>query len=213
MKVDVGYGADNATAVLSGNADGAQRGTEAAIYVHNGGREDVPIVFGNSWQQRAGKTSLWAERRDPDFTWDKVRGNYDHRRIEKAWNSPESDFEYILHQHGLDPKTDLEIITNLDLSATAGAFTSGTGDYTTEFEPGATTLEMAGSGHVVASLGVDSGYAPYTVYMTTQSFLDKNPELAQGFTNAIYKGLLWCQTHTAEEIAQADPATIQRDRP
>ena len=200
LKVDVGYGADKSmTAVLSGNADVALCGTEAAIYVHNEGREDVPIVFAQL-TQRAGNFLVGREA-DPDFTWDKVRGTTIIGGREGGM--PEMILEYILHQNGLDPKTDVEIITNLDLSATAGAFTSGTGDYTTEFEPGATTLEMAGSGYVVASLGVDSGYVPYTVYMTTQSFLDKKPELAQGFTNAIYKGLLWCQTHSAEEIAQA----------
>jgi len=34
---------------------------------------------------------------------------------------------------------------------------------TQPFEPGATTLEKEGVGYVVASLGVDSGYMPYTV--------------------------------------------------
>ena len=54
LKVDVGYGADKSmTAVLSGNADVALCGTEAAIYVHNEGREDVPIVFAQL-TQRAG---------------------------------------------------------------------------------------------------------------------------------------------------------------
>ena len=55
---------------------------------------------------------------------------------------------------------------------------------------------------MVASLGVDSGYVPYTVYMTTSSLIEENPELIQGFTNAIYKGLLWCQEHSSAEIAE-----------
>ena len=68
----------------------------------------------------------------------------------------------------------------------------------------------------MASLGVDSGYVPYTVYMTTSSLIEKNPELIQSFTNAMYKGLIWCQEHTSDEIAEVihpqfaetDPETL-----
>lgn len=71
-----------------------------------------------------------------------------------------------------------------------------------EFEPGATTLEREGVGYVVASLGVDSGYVPYTAYSAKQSFIEENPELIQGFTNALQKGMDYVQNHTPEEIAQ-----------
>ena len=40
-----------------------------------------------------------------------------------------------------------------------------------------------------ASLGVDSGYVPYTAYSAKQSFLKEHPDLAQGFTNALQKGM------------------------
>ncbi len=33
--------------------------------------------------------------------------------------------------------------------------------------------------------------------------MDKNPELVQKFTNAIYKGMIWVQNHSTEEIAEA----------
>lgn len=115
---------------------------------------------------------------------------------------PELVLEYVLKKNGLDPEKDLTIITNLDLSATASAFVAGTGAYTTEFEPGATTLEEGDNGYVVASLGVDSGYVPYTVYMTTESILEEKEDLMQGFTNAIYKGQKWVEEHTSEEVAE-----------
>ena len=199
LQVDVGNGADKCmTALLSGNADIALCGTEAALYIHAEGREDVPKVFAQL-TQRAGNF-LVAREPDPDFTWDDVRG----KTIigGRQGGMPQMVLEYILHQNGIEMGTDVEIITNLDLSATASAFAAGTGDYTTEFEPGASTLELAGQGHVVASLGVDSGYVPYTVYMTTSSLIEDNPELIQSFTNAIYKGLIWCQEHTSAEIAE-----------
>lgn len=199
LQLDVGYGADKSmTALLSGNADVALCGTEAAIYVHAEGREDAPVVFAQL-TQRAGNFLVGREA-DPDFEWQDLKGQTIIGGREGGM--PEMVLEYILRKNGLDPKKDLEIITNLDLAATAGAFTAGTGAYTAEFEPGATTLESNGTGYVVASMGVDSGYVPYTVYMTTQSAIGENSEKIQGFTNAIYKGQKWVVEHTAREIAE-----------
>ena len=73
-------------------------------------------------------------------------------------------FEYILKKNGLDPATDMNINQSIDFGSTAAAFSGGQGDFTVEFEPSATALEKEGDGYVVASLGVDSGYVPYTSY-------------------------------------------------
>lgn len=70
-----------------------------------------------------------------------------------------------------------------------------------EFEPGATTLEKEGAGYVVASLGRDSGYVPYTAYCARNSFIEEHPERIQAFTNALQKGMDYVRTHTPEEIA------------
>lgn len=74
--------------------------------------------------------------------------------------------------------------------------------YTVEFEPFATGLELEGSGYVVASLGTDSGYVPYTAYSAKKSYLETNPQIIQKFTNAIQKGLNYVNSHTPEEIAK-----------
>lgn len=71
-----------------------------------------------------------------------------------------------------------------------------------EFEPSATLLEQQGDGYVVASLGVDSGYVPYTAYCAKKEFMAENPELIQGFTNAIQRGMDYVNRHTPQEIAQ-----------
>ncbi len=111
-------------------------------------------------------------------------------------------FEYILKKQGIDPKSDLNIIQNIDFGLTAQAFASGQGDYTIEFEPAATALEKEGTGKVVASLGVESGKVPYTAYSAKKSYIEKNPEVIQGFTNAIQKGMDYVGSHTPEEIAK-----------
>ena len=109
--------------------------------------------------------------------------------------------KYILKKNGIDPQTDLNINQGIDFGSTAAAFSEGSGDFTVEFEPSATALEMEGKGYVVASLGTDSGYVPYTAYSAKKSYLDKHPEIIQSFTNALQKGMDFVQIHTPEEIA------------
>lgn len=111
-------------------------------------------------------------------------------------------FEYILKQNGIDPAKDVNIDQSIDFGSTAAAFSGGQGDFTIEFEPGATALETEKAGYVVASLGVDSGYVPYTAYSAKSSYIEENPEIIQKFTNALQKGMDFVQTHTPEEIAK-----------
>lgn len=116
---------------------------------------------------------------------------------------PEMVFEYILNANGINPQSDLTIDQNIDFGLTAAAFTNSDADYTVEFEPHATALEQEGNGYVVASLGVDSGYVPYTAYSAKKSYIEENPNIIQSFTNAIQKGLEYVNTHSAEEIAKS----------
>ena len=46
---------------------------------------------------------------------------------------------------------------------------------------------------------------PYTAYIASVTYIEKNPAIIQGFTNAIYRGLIWTDTHSAAEIAKAIP--------
>ncbi len=115
---------------------------------------------------------------------------------------PEMVFEYILKKNGINPQKDLSINQSIDFGSTAAAFSGGQADYTIEFEPSATALEAENSGYVVASLGVDSGYVPYTAYSAKTSYLNANPNIIQKFTNALQKGMDFVQSHTPEEIAK-----------
>ena len=56
---------------------------------------------------------------------------------------------------------------------------------------------------MVASLGEDSGYVPYTAFSAKKSYIEKNPEIIQSFTNALQKGMDYVTTHSAREIAKA----------
>lgn len=194
-----GFGADKTmTAVISGEADIGFMGSEASIYTYAEGATDYVVNFAQL-TQRAGNF-LVAREEMPDFTWEDLKG---HLVLGgRKGGMPEMVFEYILKENGIDPETDLEINQNIDFGSTAAAFSEGQGDFTVEFEPGATTLESEGKGYVVASLGEDSGYVPYTAFSAKQSYIDENPEVIQGFTNALQKGMDYVQAHTPEEIAE-----------
>ena len=42
---------------------------------------------------------------------------------------------------------------------------------------------------------------PYTAFMARASYIEKNPAIIQAFTNAVYKGLIWTDSHSPAEIA------------
>ena len=194
-----GFGADKVmTAVLSGEADIGFMGAESSIYAYQEGAND-PVVNFAQLTQRAGNF-LVAREEMPNFTWQDLKGA-DILGGRKG-GMPEMVFEYILKQNGLDPQKDMNIDQSIDFGSTAAAFSGGLGDFSVEFEPSATALEKEGAGHVVASLGVDSGYVPYTSYSAKTSFMEEHPEIIQKFTNALQKGMDYVQNHTSEKIAQ-----------
>ena len=200
MTLITGFGADKTmTAVISGEADIGFMGAEASIYAYQEGATD-PVVNFAQLTQRAGNF-LVAREEMPDFKWEDLKG----RKVlgGRKGGMPEMVFEYILKKNGLDPEKDLSIDQSIDFGATAAAFTGDdSADFTVEFEPSATALEKQGAGYVVASLGVDSGYVPYTSYSARTSYMEKNPDIMQKFTDALQKGMDFVQSHTPEEIAE-----------
>lgn len=54
---------------------------------------------------------------------------------------------------------------------------------------------------MVASLGVDSGYVPYTAFSAKDSYMKENPEVIKGFVAALKKGMDYVYSHTPEEVA------------
>ena len=121
--------------------------------------------------------------------------------VGQAGGMPQMVFEYILKKNGLDPQKDLTIDQSIDFGSTAAAFSGGQGEYTIEFEPHATLLEEKGDGYVLASLGEESGYVPYTAFCAKKSFIEKNPGVIEAFTKGLQKGMDYVNSHTAEEVA------------
>ena len=194
-----GYGADKTmAAVISGEAQIGFMGAEASVDAYLEGANDPVINFAQG-TQRAGNF-LVAREEMADFQWSDLKGK--EVLGGRKGGMPEMVFEYILKENGLDPAKDLSIDQSIDFGSTAAAFSGGKGEFTVEFEPAATTLEKNGDGFVVASLGVDSGYVPYTSYSAKTSYVEKHPEIIQAFTDGLQKGVDYVNSHTAEEIAK-----------
>ncbi len=194
-----GFGADKTmTALLTGEADIGFMGSESTIYTYAGGTEDYVVNFAQL-TQRAGNF-LVAREPVSNFDWDMVKG----KKVlgGRTGGMPEMVFEYILEKNGIDPASDLQIDQSIDFGSTAAAFSGGQGDFTVEFEPHATMLEQKGDGYVVASLGEESGYVPYTSFSAKKSYLEKNGRTVQAFTNALQKGMDYVAGHTPAEIAR-----------
>lgn len=186
------------TAVLTGEADIGFMGSESTVYTYAGGTADYVVNFAQL-TQRAGNFLVAREPID-NFSWDMVKGK--NVLGGRAGGMPEMVFEYILEKNNIDPATDVNIDQSIDFGSTAAAFSGGGADFTVEFEPHATALEKKGDGYVVASLGEDSGYVPYTAFSAKKSYLESHGDVIQSFTNALQKGMDYVRTHTPEEIAK-----------
>jgi len=201
LKIELtsGQGADKVmTAVLSDQVDIGFSGPEAAIYVYNEGKEDYAVVFAQLTKRDG--SFLVSRKPEPDFKWSNVKG----KTIigGRKGGVPEMTLEYVLRKNNIIPGKDVDIDTSVQFALMGPAFTGGKGDYVTLFEPIASTVEKEGKGYIVASIGTESGEIPYTAYYAKKSYIEKNKDIIQKFTNAIYKGQKWIEENSPEEIAK-----------
>ena len=127
-------GADKVTAsVLSGDADIGFSGSEATIYVYNGGEKDYLKTFAQLTQKDG--SFLVSRNKIANFTLDDLKG----KRIiaGRAYGMPEMTLKYALKQSGINPDTDVTLDTSVAFAAMSGAFIGGEGDFVSLFEPSA----------------------------------------------------------------------------
>lgn len=186
------------SAVLSGDVQIGFSGTEATIYVYNGGEKDYPMTFAGLTKRDG--AFLVSREKIENFTLDDLKGKVviGGRKA----GMPEMTFEWGLRQNGIDPNKDLTIDTSIAFAAMQGAFIGGTGDFVTLFEPNATAVEKQGLGHVVAYVGTLGGEVPYTAYNARKSYIENNPDIILGFSKAIDKGLKF--------VLEKDPETVAK---
>ena len=197
IDLSTGQGADKTMQqVLSNAVDIGFSGPEQVIYIYNQNREDYPVIFAQLTQKDG--AFLVARNAEANFNWESLKGKTVIGG--RPGGVPEMALEYVLKNHGINPSVDLELITNLAFTATAGAFKGGTGDYVALFEPTASMMKKDNSGHIVASIGASAGTMPYTCFYATKSYIEKNPIIIEKVTRAIYKGQIWVNSHSDEQV-------------
>lgn len=200
IEFSTAWGGDKcAAALFSGQVDLNFMGPEAAVYIYNQGADDYLVLFAELTAKDG--QFLVSRKPEPGFKWTDLRGKTMIGM--RPGSMPQLCDEAAVRNAGLDPKKDVKIITNITYTALAGAFTSGMADYAALFEPQASLAEKEGIGHVVASIGEAVGPTAYTGFHARKSFLKAHPDIVQRFTNAVYRGMLWCQHRTPEEIVKA----------
>ena len=200
IELSLANGADKVSAaVLSGDADIGFAGSEATIYVYNGGEKDYLKTFARLTQKDG--SFIVARENIKDFTLDDL---VDKTIIGgRAGGMPEMTLEWALTDAGIDPKKDVNIDTSVAFSAMSSAFIGGTGDFVALFEPNALELEKEGYGYVVASLGELGGVVPYTAFFARDSYLNENKELIENFDKAIQKGIDFVHNSSDKKVAEA----------
>ncbi len=124
-------GADKVTAaVLSGDADIGFCGSEATIYVYNGGEKDYLKTFAQLTQKDG--SFLVSRKEIKDFSIEDLKG----KKIiaGRAYGMPEMTLHYAIKQNGLDPNKDVELDTSVAFAAMSGSFIGGNGDFVSLFE-------------------------------------------------------------------------------
>lgn len=193
-------GADAVMAsVLSGDVQIGFSGTEATIYVYNGGEEDYPMTFAGITKRDG--AFLVSREKIENFKLEDLKGKTVIGG--RKGGMPEMTFEWGLRQNGIDPNTDLNIDTSIAFAAMQGAFIGGTGDFVTLFEPNATAVEKQELGYVVAYIGTLGGEVPYTAYNARKSYIEENPDIIKGFSKAVDKGLKFVLENDPETVAKS----------
>ncbi|MBQ9482045.1 MAG: ABC transporter substrate-binding protein [Clostridia bacterium] len=181
-----GGGADKSmAALLSGSADVAFCGPEAAIYVINEGKADAPKVFGQLTKRDG--SFLVGRTADDDFAWEKL----ENKTViaGRTGGVPAMTFEYVVNKHGLFNGRNITLDNSVQFNLMGPSFEGGNGDYVTLFEPTASEFQKAGKGYIVASVGEESGEIPYTAFMSLTSYITKNRDVLVRFLTAVQRAV------------------------
>jgi NitT/TauT family transport system substrate-binding protein len=108
----------------------------------------------------------------------------------------------VLRRHRVDPAT-VRIDRARPSPEAVAAFRAGHGDFLEQPQPVVEELLDSGEAHLVASMGEATGPVPFTSYMTTPRFLEREPDVVRRFTRAIYRTQRWLAGHEAPAIAAA----------
>ncbi len=186
-------------ALLEGKCDIAIIGTEVPLTLTDNKVAKESLICIGQLTQRA-EEFLVSRDSAEQFSWEGLKGKIVMNG--GGGKLPEAVLEYVLKKHGIKVKSDLALLADVKLNSVAKEFTSGKGDYALVYEPTATTLELEGSGKVVAALGDESGRIPETAICIRKDCPADRQEQLKLFMKGLQKGLEYVNSHSATEVAR-----------
>lgn len=191
-------GADKVSAaVLSNDVEIGFAGAESAIYVYNEQESDYLQIFAGL-TKRDGQFIV-AKEDIKDFTLQDLIGK--EILVGRKSGMPALNFLNALKNQNID-LTKVNANFSVEFAALSGTFIGSDADFVNLFEPNATALEKEGYGHVVASIGELSGEVPYTAFYARKSYIEKNADVIEKFTQAINKGIEYTLATDEETVAK-----------
>jgi NitT/TauT family transport system substrate-binding protein len=185
-------------ALISGGADIALMGPEAAIYVLT---SDSPVKARIFCGLTATDGFMLMGRNKVDkFDWGMLKGK-DILGF-RPGSTPLLFFEAAMRQNGIDPQKDVKLANNVGIPARVGSWLAGQNQFAIFIEPDASQLELDGKAHFLASIGETVGFADYTTFMATDKYIHDHPDVIQSWSDAIHKAQLWTAAAPAAEIAK-----------
>ena len=197
-------GADKVTSsLLSGDVEIGLQGPEPTIYLYKNNSKDYLVNFA----QLTNTDGSFIFSREPIENFDLTMLKGKSILGGRAGGVPEMTLEYVLKKAGLTVSknsfdADVNVRTDVAFGAMAGAYLSGEADFTTLFEPTASEMVQSGKLYLLASVGQYAGEVAFTAYSCSLKYFKNNTDVLTKFTKALYKGQLFVQTHTSEEVAQ-----------
>ena len=197
-------GADKVTSsLLSGDVQIGLQGPEPTIYLYKNNSKDYLVNFA----QLTNTDGSFIFGREPIENFDLTMLKGKSILGGRAGGVPEMTLEYVLKKAGLTIAknsfdADVNVRTDVAFGAMAGAFLSGEADFTTLFEPTASEMVASGKLYLLASVGEYAGEVAFTAYSCSLKYFKENEDVLTKFTKALYKGQIFVQNHSNEEVAQ-----------
>src|SRR5262249_24907273 len=198
VEMTTAQGGDKSMAALiSGAADIALMGPEAAIYVLTSDSPVKPRIF-------CGLTStdgfmLVGRNKVDKFEWSVLKGK-DILGF-RPGSTPLLFFEAAMRRNGIDPIKDVRLVNNVGIPARVGSWLAGQKQFAIFIEPDCSQLELDGKAYDLASIGETVGFADYTCFMATDAYIREHPDVLQSWTNAIYRAQRWTAAAPVPEVA------------
>lgn len=165
---------------------------------------DVRLMNVNTWGVTYFLTS------DPEFnSWEDLKGKTVYIPLQSS--PPDALTQYFLHEAGLEPGTDVEIVY-ASTPEVAALLASGEAVYGTLIEPQVTKALTANENLRVA-LSFEKEWQrvtgtetkiPNAGFGTTQKFIDENPQITADFQRAYEEAAAWVNEHPEEAGALAE---------